>query len=777
MISRRSFLGGAGAASALAAATLDSPAGSFATPPDPTRPGVSQYVKICIGTGGHGHTYPGATVLFGMVQLSPDTNTEGWDWCSGDHYGDGSLMGFSHTHLSGTGAGDMLDVLLMPGTGSVKLESGSRDSPERGYRSRFSHEDEIAVPGYYSVLLRDYQIKAELTATARVGLHRYTFPKSDSSHFMIDLAHASNPKGAVAWAKLKLVGHDTLVGSRRVDRFAPGRVLYFAMQFSQPFRRAEIFADGREAAGRLDAEAKSLKCILHYATGAGDAILVKTGISGISEGGALANLAAEVPAWEFDQTRKAAAAEWEQELSRVRVEGGTRKQKTIFYTSLYHSLLAPTLFEDADGRYIGMDGKVHQLAPGEHNYSTFSLWDTYRAIHPLFTILQSPRVPAMVNCLIRMSHENPQGPTVWPLQGKETNCMTGHHSVVVVAEAIAKGFPGIDARAAYAPMRWKALTDAERNLDLYRKYNYIPSDLTRESIGKTMDYAYDDWAIAHVAQAAGQTSDADALILRAGNYRNIFDSRVNFVRPRLSTGEWTDPFTPTEVRSSKRWQDFTESNSWQATFAVQHDPHGLAEIMGGRKAFEARLDGLFNADSTLPDDAPVDIAGLVGQYAHGNEPSHHIAYLYVYAGVPWKTQATVRHLLDTMYDDQPDGLAGNEDCGQMSAWYVMSAMGFYAVDPVSANYVIGTPLFDRATIDLASGKTFCVEAHRPSPTAKYVRAATLNGKSLQGAWFRHSDIAAGGTLRLEMSEAPDLRFGSSPSDAPPSMSDMQMNRV
>jgi len=514
---------------------------------------VSRYVKLRIGTGGHGHTYPGATVPFGMVQLSPDTGTEGWDWCSGYHYSDGSLMGFSHTHLSGTGAGDMLDVLVMPGTGTVKLEPGTKDSPERGYRSRFSHDDEVAVPGYYAVLLRDYEIHAELTATARAGLHRYTFPESPASHFMVDLAHASNPKDAVLWARLRIVGKDTLVGARSVNRFAPGRVVYFAMKFSAPFERAEIFADGRLApADNGPAEAKLVKCVLHYATGAGETILVKTGLSGVSEEGALRNLSTEIPAWDFEGVQRAAADEWEQELSRVRIDGGTEKQKTIFYTSLYHSLLAPTLFDDADGQYRGLDGKYHQLKPGDHNYSTYSLWDTYRAIHPLFTLVQQPRAAGMVNCLIRMSQENPAGPTVWPLQGKETNCMTGYHSVVVIAEALRKGFGDIDAAAAYAPMRWKGMVDTERNLDLYREYGFIPCDLTRESIGKTMDYAYDDWAVAHVARAAGNPAEADALIKRAGSYRNIFDRRVGFVRPRLASGEWTDPFTPTEVRSNKR---------------------------------------------------------------------------------------------------------------------------------------------------------------------------------------------------------------------------------
>lgn len=734
----------------------------------------SRHVRLRIGTGGHGHTYPGATVPFGMVQLSPDTYNDGWDWCSGYHYSDESIMGFSHTHLSGTGIGHLLDVLVMPGTGWVHTLPSDRDTPERGYRSRFSHDDEVAVPGYYSVFLRDSHIRAELSATAHAGIHRYTFPQNPTSYFIVDFAHAyhqDETNRAAIWANLKIVGNDTIVGARSVHRWSREREIYFAMKLSRPFERAEIVAGGAVLnPGVKESSDRTIKCLLHYATSEHEQILIKTGISGVSTDGALANLEAEIPGWDFDTVRAAAASAWEHELSRVDIVGGTDKQKQIFYTSLYHSFLAPTLFDDVDGKYRGLDGKVHTLTLGQHNYSTFSLWDTYRAAHPLYTLLQQERVPGMINCLIRMAVESAAGLPVWPLHGKETLCMTGYHSVVVIAEAANKNFPGLDLQNAYKAMHKRVFDDDFRGLGLYRKHGYIPADLQDESIGRGMDYAYDDWAVANVARHLGHADDADLLTRRAANYRNFYDPEAGFVRPRLANGQFADPFSPDETGYSTAWKDFTESNAWQATFAVQHDPKGLADLLGGPQALVAKLDALFAADPTLPDSAAKDIAGLSGQYAHGNEPSHHIAYLYVYGGAPWKTQQRVSSLLETMYDDQPNGLAGNEDCGQMSAWYVLSAMGFYPVDPVSGVYVLGSPLFDRVTLAVAGGKKFVVEAKRRTPKAIYIESATLDGLPLKKAWFRHQDVASGGHLVLTMSDKSNLQFATAPQDAPPSMS-------
>ena len=775
MISRRHFVA---ALSALPVSRLlnfhgsnqpNPPGLSAASPTSSASDDLTKFVKIAIGTGGHGHTYPGATVPFGMVQLSPDTFNEGWDWCSGYHYSDSSIMGFSHTHLSGTGASDMLDFLLMPGTGPAKIFPGLRQNPGEGYRSRFSHEDEIAEPGYYSVLLRDYGIRAELSATERAGIHRYTFPKSDSSHFILDLVHAWS-NYPIVWANLKIVGNDTIVGGRSVKGWAPGREIYFAMKFSRPFKSAEIISDNqRLAASVLAAKGTSLKCLTHFQTKEGEVVLVKTGISGVSEEGARKNLETEIPGWDFDQVRHAAHIAWNENLSRIKIETSNARHKRIFYTALYHLMVAPTLFDDADGQYRGMDGQVHQLSAGAHNYSTFSLWDTFRAAHPMYTLFQSERVPDLVNCLIRMAQESPDGVPIWPLQAKETFCMTGYHASSVYAEAYSKGFKGIDFSKVYPVLKKRAMVDDYRGLGYYRKLGYIPSDKEEEAVSKTMEYAYDDWAVAHIARAVGELDDYKLLVDRARNYKNLFDASTGFMRPRLEDGRWTEPFEPTEMGHSKQWRDYTESNPWETTFTVQHDPAGLIKLFGGRQPFLEKLDALFTTSSQLPPDAPPDIAGMVGQYAHGNEPCHHMAYLYCYAGAPHQTQARVRQLLDLEYDDQPDGLAGNEDCGQMSAWYVISALGFYAVDPVSGNYVFGTPLFDRAEVELGSGKKLVVEAKRNSPGDQYIQSVTFNGKPYEKLWFRHADIANGATIFFAMGSTPSQDFGLSKEAAPPSL--------
>ena len=756
MITRRRLLQ---AAAVLPALDCLGPATDSAWAADGGAEDLTRFVKISIGTGGHGHTYPGATCPFGMVQISPDTFNDEWDWCSGYNASDTSIMGFSHTHLSGTGCGDLLDVLVMPGTGAAKTVPGSREHPEEGYRSRFSHDDEVATPGYYSVLLRDYAIRAELTATERAGMHKYTFPKSDTSHFIVDLFHHyGNDPREVRNADLKVTSPDTIAGGRTVYQWAKGRQIYFAMKFSKPFLSSEMVTDGPHP-----------KCLLRYQTAQDEVIYVKTGISAVSVEGALKNLEAEIPDWNFDRVRERARQAWQRELSRVRIETSNPKHREIFYTALYHTMLAPTLFDDVDGQYRGMDGKLHSLAPGAHNYSTFSLWDTYRAAHPLYTLTQRERVPDLVNCLILMATESPLGLPVWPLQGVETSCMTGYHSVVVIAEAAEKGFPGIDFTKAYPMVKRRVMSDDYQGLALYRKMGYIPCDLVEESASKALDYSYDDWAAARIARAAGAEDDARLLTERSKNYRNLFDKKIRFMRPRLQNGEWASPFDPKEISIMKKWRDFTESNAWQATFANQHDLKGYIELFGGREAFVAQLDALFAQSTDLPPDTPPDVAGLVGMYAHGNEPSHHIAYLYCYAGAPWKTQERVRSLLETMYHDDPDGVAGNEDCGQISAWYIISALGFYAVDPVSGNYVFGTPLFNRAVVEMGPGSALTVEAKRKSPEDCYIQSVTFNGKPYHKLWFRHADIARGGTFVFQMGPRPNRQFGADAAAAPPSL--------
>ncbi|HWC15453.1 MAG TPA: GH92 family glycosyl hydrolase [Terriglobales bacterium] len=770
MMTRRDFLGWASALSVSGALWGEGAFGhASALTESENTDDLTRFVRPAIGTGGHGHTYPGASVPFGMVQLSPDTYNNGWDWCSGYHYSDGSIMGFSHTHLSGTGAADMLDFLLMPGTGPVKTESGSREHPEEGYRSRFSHDDEISVPGYYSVLLSDYKIRAELSATERAGIHKYTFPKSVSSHFILDLAHVISDT-PILWSNLQLAGSDTILGGRSTDGWAKGRELYFAMRFSKPFSEVEFVSEGQKTRATHDAvHGKSLKCILHFETHEGEVIYVKTGLSGVSTDGALKNVNAEIPGWNFERVRQDAHNRWRRELARIRIDTPDETRKHIFYTGMYHLMLAPTLFDDVDGKYRGMDGKVHQLPAGAHNYSTFSLWDTYRATHPLYTLILSERVPDFVNCLIRMASESPAGMPVWPLQGKETGCMTGYHSAAVIAEACAKGFKGINYAEAYSQMRKRAMDDDYRGLGWYRRLGYIPCDKEEESVSKTFEYLYDDWAVAHVAKAVGADQDAQILFDRSKSYRNVFDTKEGFTRPKLENGQWAEPFDPKAMGHSKKWRDFTESNAWQTTFAIQHDPKGYIGLFGGNEAFVRKLDALFDQSSELPADAPPDIAGLVGQYAHGNEPSHHIAYLYAYAGAPYKTQERVHGLLETMYRDDPDGMAGNEDCGQMSAWFVLSALGFYSVDPVSGHYVIGTPLFDRVVVEVGNGKKLTIEAKRRTRKDKYIDSITFNGKAYEKLWLDHSDLARGGTLIFAMTSNPSKQFGAVASAIPPSL--------
>ncbi len=802
MVTRRRFLQGAVALALLE--RIDPPA-AWASMRDAGARGaplnaaadVSRYVDVFVGTGGHGHTCPGATVPWGMLQLSPDTHTHGWDACSGYHQGDGSIMGFSHTHLSGTGGADMLDVLVMPAQGQVLLDPGARGLPDelyysrydaakrgahlaadavahpgKGYRSRFDKASEHAAPGYYTVHLTDHDILAELTATARAGLHRYTFNRSGAGHLLIDLAHGYRDRVDkpcnVSDASLKLIGHDTLVGGRRVHEWADGRYIFFAMKLSRSFAHAELYSDDKPLVSATSAQGKHLKAALHFEDASKAPLLVKLGISAVDIDGALRNLEAEIPRWDFEGARHDAAGQWERELSRIRIESGSTDVLKTFYSGLYHTMLAPTLFSDVDGRYRGMDLKVHTLPKGQHNYSTYSLWDTYRALHPLYTLFQPDKVPDLVQGLVRKANESPAGPAIWPLQGVETGTMIGYHSIVVIAEAQAKGFKGIDYAKAWPVYRDRAMTSDWRGLGWYRKLGYLPSDEESEAVSKTLEYAYDDWAMAHLAAGLGKHQAAGALRERSRNYGNVFDRKLTFMRSRGADGQWLEPFSPIEMGHSNEWRDYTESNPWVATFLNQHDLYHYMTMFGGDAAFERKLDELFTTASTLPPNAPPDIAGMVGPYAHGNEPSHHIAYLYAYSGSHWKTQARVRMLLETMYRAAPDGLAGTEDFGQMSAWYVLGALGLYAVDPVSANWVFGSPLIDRAELDVGGGKKLIVEARDNGKDRPYIQSVTWNGKPWTKSWIPHAELAQGGTLVFRMGATPNKQFGAALEDRPPS---------
>jgi len=734
---------------------------------------MTRYVNVFVGTGGHGHTFPGATVPFGAVQLSPDTGTTEWDWSSGYHHDDATLMGFSHTHLSGTGVGDMLDLLLVPRTGPVVLDPGvdaqARKDIAGTYRSRFSHADESAEPGFYSVLIESSgggKIKAELTATERTGLARFTFPENEPAHILLDWHHGYGEPNGVTAAELQVVNERVITGGRHVSRWAPKREIYFASEFSEAPMKIEVFSDDK-AVTEHSAQGKNLKVALHFKPGS--TVLVKSGISMVSAENALGNLRAEQPAFDFEGTRLAAKRTWQKELARIHIQDADHERKTIFYSSLYHMMCAPTLADDHNGEYRGLDKQVHTLKPGERNFSTFSLWDTYRALHPSFTLWQPERVTPMVNCLVRTAEQSTYGFPIWPLQDGETYCMPGYHAASVMAEACVKKVPGIDWNRAYAAMRKRNMEDDYMGLPMYRSMGYIPADKEWESIGKLVEYTYCDWACSKVAEATGHAEDAAIQRKRSQNYRNVFDPRTQFIRAKLNNGEWAPDFNPRATGHVPHHRDYTEANAWQSTFYVQHDVKGYMQLFGGREAFARKLDALFTAEPGVSNEKVLDMTGYIGQYVHGNEPSHHIAYLYVWAGQGWKTQEKVRELLLTHYRNDFDGLDGNEDCGQMSAWFVMSALGLYAVDPASATYVLSAPLFDRATVRLAGGREFIIEATRANPEDKYIQSITLNERPHDHLWITHEQLIRGAHLVFTLGPQPNKSFGAHEQLMPPSL--------
>ncbi|MDP2876164.1 MAG: GH92 family glycosyl hydrolase, partial [Holophaga sp.] len=662
----------------------------FATPPK----GLVGRVNPFIGTGGHGHTFPGASAPFGGVQLSPDTRLDpgDWDGCGGYHYSDSRIHGFSHTHLSGTGVSDYCDVLFAPHTGDWRFTNGKNGKP--GYGSAFDHASEKAWPGYYAVTLKDYGIRAELTATPRAGLHRYTFPKGKAARLVIDLEH----RDEVLESSLRFVGDREIEGYRRSQSWAKDQQVYFVARFSKPFVEHGLVVQGTLLSRASDARDKRLKAAVSFGN-QGGAVLVRVGISAVSVEGARKNLEAEIPDWNFDAVLQQTERAWEKELSKITVEGGTKDQQTIFYTALYHAMLSPNVFQDVDGMYRGRDQAIHGAEPGTH-YTVFSLWDTFRALHPLLTIIDRKRSSQFARTFLRQFEEGGQLP-VWELAGNETDCMIGYHAVPVLADIILKGIGGFDVLKVFEAMRASAEQD-RLGLKPYKALGYVPANEEGESVSKTLEYAYDDWCIAMVAQKLGRTADYERYLKRAQGFKHLFDPSTGFFRGRME-GHWWTPFDPREVNAN-----FTEANAWQYAFFAPQDLDALIGFHGGKAGFAKKLDELFSAQSQISGTAQADITGLIGQYAHGNEPSHHMAYLYSFAGQPWKTQAMVRRILEEFYRNDPDGLIGNEDCGQMSAWYVLSALGFYSVTPGSNTYVIGTPLFPKATLRLENGKTFTI---------------------------------------------------------------------
>jgi predicted alpha-1,2-mannosidase len=707
----------------------------------------TRYVDPFIGTAGHGHTFPGATRPFGMVQLSPDTRLTGWDGCSGYHYSDSIIYGFSHTHLSGTGISDYGDILLMPTVGEVFLNAVNNGSPDKAYASRFQHRYEKASPGYYSVRLDDDDVFAELTATPRAGLHRYSFPASSQANIILDLTH----RDRVLDSELRVTGRSTISGWRRSEGWAKNQIVYFTMEFSHPFVSYGIAVDDKLVPGLQEARGRNIKAYFRFSTLVAQQVLVKVGISAVDTNGAWLNLAAELGHKSFEQVRGEAAAAWNTELNKIVVSGGTQTQLTNFYTALYHAMTAPNLFVDVDGRYRGRDQKIH-TAEDFSNYTVFSLWDTFRAAHPLYAIIDQERTRDFIKTFLVQYEQGGRLP-VWELAANETDTMIGYHAVSVIADAAAKGIGGFDLEKAFAAMKHSAELKQRGGLGYYIDNGLIAMEDERESVSKVLEYAYDDWCIAQVARMLGRTDDYRRYLARAQSYKNVFDPVSGFMRPR-SNGGWIEPFDPREVTFA-----FTEANAWQYTFFAPQDVSGLIRLMGGRRKFVNKLDHLFAAESRTTGREQVDITGLIGQYAHGNEPSHHMAYLYNYAGEPWKTQSRVREIVDQFYKATPDGLIGNEDCGQMSAWYVFSAAGFYPVTPGSTIYAIGSPLFPEMRFRLENGKTFVIRADGVSDRAVYVQSATLNGKPYLKSYLEHRDLMAGGELVFRMGSRPSRFWG------------------
>jgi len=786
----------------------------------------TRWVDPFVGTGGHGHTFPGAVMPFGMVQLSPDTREANWDGSSGYHYSDDIIYGFSHTHLSGTGIPDGCDILFMPTIGEAQFFAKAGDKSVNGYASKFSHANEKAEPGYYSVKLDDDGILAEMTTTKRVGLHRHTFPQGAEANIIVDLLWRDQ---VLNW-DFKTVKQNQVEGFRKSSSWAKDQTVYFVAEFSRNFTEVNLRQGYDETGGPRDS-LKAPLAAFRFGNSSNNQILLKVGISFVSIEGARKNLESELPGWDFDKVRADAKAAWNKELSKIEVSGGTDAQTKTFYTALYHTMIHPSIFNDVDGNYRGLDGKIHNIAddaalpldvrrssaspegsnkiPGgsaagserrqsrttsssqerksgafphidgqspkdrksksanrnSDQYTIFSLWDTFRAAHPLYTIIDQKRTVDFINSFIRMYEQGGRLP-VWELWGNETDTMIGYHAVSVIADAMAKGIKGFDYEKAYAAAKHSAELD-HYGLAAYKKRGYISMEDENESVSKTLEYAYNDSCIAEMAQILAARASRPGrskptlkegkflddlfgtYIRRAHYFQNLFDPETGFMRPKQNGG-FVSPFAPNDVTFN-----YTEGNAWQYTFFVPHDPNRLMELMGGHEKFAAKLDELFTTEQKLTGQEQPDITGLIGQYAHGNEPSHHIPYLFNYARQPWKTQKYVRKIMDEFYKPTPDGLIGNEDCGQMSAWYVLSASGFYPVEPGEAQYELGSPLFSEIKFNLENGENFRIVARRNGPNNKYINAVTLNGKQQHSTYIVHEDIWNGGTLELDMDSRPN----------------------
>ncbi len=700
---------------------------------------LTSYVDPFIGTGFHGHTYPGAAYPFGQVQLSPDNGTGGWDWCSGYHYSDSVIAGFSHLHLSGTGIGDLADISILPVAKEIEFKEGEENMDfVMRYAGKYTHENEVAVPGYYSVEMTNSGIKTELTVTERAGFHKYIFPDEGAKNIIVNLGFAIN------WDKpyqtsLEVKDSTLVTGTRLSTGWAVDQHVYFAVRFSKPFTNSEI----KEVGG----EARTLGVFSFE----DNEVLVKVGLSSVSVENAIKNLDASLAGWDFDATIQAASEAWEKELQKIKIQSNDEVQKKIFYTALYHTMVAPALFSDLNGEFKGVEGKT-MVASDYNRYTVFSLWDTYRSLHPLFTLVQQDKVNDMVKSMLDHYQQTGILP-VWELEGNETFCMVGNHSITVIAEAVLKGIGDFDYELALEAMKATSKNDRD-GMGYHDKWGFIPADKVEQTVAKAMEVAIDDYSVALVAEKLGKTEDAEYYFSRAENYKNYFDPETGFMRGKLSNGEWTTPFDP--AYSKHIGSDYTEGNAWQYLWLVPQDVDGLIELLGGKEPFAEKLTHLFEVEEGLKgEEASNDITGLIGAYAHGNEPSHHTSFLFNYAGQAWKTQEINRQIQTEMYTDKPDGLSGNEDCGQMSAWYILSALGIYPVHPAELQYQFGSPIVQQAEIEIAPGKIFTVKAPAASLENKYIQKVTLNGQELNRSYITHQEIMDGGSLEFTMVSEPN----------------------
>lgn len=726
-----------------------------------TSESLTKYVDPIIGSAKHGHVFVGANVPYGAVQLGPNNIFEGWDWCSGYNYSSNTITGFAHTHLSGTGIGDLGDISIMPATGKLIVEKGQKDNLENGYVSTFSHNNETAKAGYYSVWLDKYDVKAELTATERVGFHQYTFKKgAETPHLILDLADGIGWDKPVA-TQIKQIDAQTIVGYRNSKGWSNDQRLYFVIKLSQAVKNLIVY-DSTVVKNGKDIKGVKLRAAINFDAIANNVLQIKVALSPVSVENAILNLKTELPGWDFKATVKQADAKWEKELQKVRVDASTNSKK-VFYTALYHTMVAPSLFNDVNKDYRGTDKKVYKNA-SFNNLTTFSLWDTYRAAQPLYTILHQDKVSDVVNTMLAIYKQQGKLP-VWHLMGSETNTMIGYHAVPIIVDAYLKGYRGFDVNLAYEAIKQSAMQKTD-GIEYIQQLKFIPSDKVNESVAKALEYAVDDYCIAQMAKALNKTEDYTYFTKRAELYKLYFDPQTQFMRGKLSDGNWRTPFSP--FASKHREDDYTEGNAWQYIWLVPQDVEGLVKLFGSEKSFTTKLDSLFSVPFQFGADSSPDISGLIGNYAQGNEPGHHIPYLYSYVGQPWKTADLIRKIDKEFYTAKPDGLCGNEDVGQMSAWYIFSSMGFYPVNPANGAYVFGSPLLNGASISLPGNKKFNIKVIDNSVENKYIQKIELNGKPYTKSYILHKNIVAGGNLQIYMGNKPSATFGVSEKDRPSS---------